>query len=164
MQGIIFVVDAAAIAEDTEALRETATYLHDVLLQLQNSNLKSSKRVGGWRVLVAANKNDLFTALPARLVERALEGEIERVRESRRRGLVGQGEDGGVGRGGEEEEEGRGWLGELHAAGGEGGKGRGFRFKELGGEEGGGLEVEVVGGNVVGGDVGGWWSRVGGCL
>jgi len=44
-------------------------------------------------VLIAANKQDLFTALPQGAVRERLEAEIERVRSSKSRGLTTVGED-----------------------------------------------------------------------
>ena len=78
--------------------RDTAAYLHDVLLALQRrkTGKGGSKAKGEIRVLVAANKQDLFTALPQGTVRERLEGEIERVRGSRRRGLVTVGEEEGA--------------------------------------------------------------------
>ena len=111
------------------------------------------------RVLVAANKADIFTALPAPLVRKTLEREIGFVRESLRVGLLRSGVEEG-------EAEERGWLG---------GEGE-FRFEQLD-EEGEGLIVDVRGGSVLrgdegkekgmgkqGGDVGEWWGWVGECL
>lgn len=154
IRGIIFVVDAAAVAEEA-GLNEAAEYLHDVLLALQkrHTGSKTSKGPKPIPVLVAANKSDLFTALPSNLVKINLERAITEVRKSRARGvkdvgnkLVADGEDEGV----EEERE---WLGE----GGEG------PF-EFGAMEEFGTEVVVKGGNVLGGeenDVASWWGWVG---
>lgn len=99
-------------------------------------------------MLVAANKQDLFTALPAQLVRKNLEREITKVRDTRAKGLL----DSGVG--GDEDEEEREWLGE----GGEGA----FEFRQM---EECGVEVQVVGGNVrAEGDeaphVQNWWAWV----
>jgi len=103
-------------------------------------------------VLVAANKLDLFTALPAPLVKTALEAEITSVRSSRNKGLL----DSGVGMNdagaGEEKE----WLGD-------GGEGK-FDFSQM---EEVNVPVTVVGGNVLGGDgpdVKQWWDWIGGNL
>lgn len=75
LRGVIFVVDTAALSED-EALRDTATYLHDVLLILQKraqKKGKSSPKIAmEVPVLVAANKQDLFTALPPNSVRERL--------------------------------------------------------------------------------------------
>ena len=69
LRGLIFVVDAAALSSAT-GLTEAATYLYDVLLALQrrHTGSRSSKGPAGLGVLVAANKMDLFTALPGGLV------------------------------------------------------------------------------------------------
>lgn len=80
-------VDTAALVDEA-TLRDTATYLHDVLLVLQKRTLnkgKSSAKVG---VLVAANKQDLFTALPPGSVREKLEREIDRIRKSKTKGLM----------------------------------------------------------------------------
>ncbi|KAK0511362.1 hypothetical protein JMJ35_005935 [Cladonia borealis] len=160
LKGIIFMVDAADISTSTsttgaagnEALRQTAEYLHDLLLLLQKrANTKTSRAPPDIPVLIAANKLDLFTALPAPLVKSALETEITNVRNSRGKGLLdsGIGMDDIAGGAGEERE----WLGE-------GGEGK-FTFGQM---EESNVQVSVVGWNVVGAegpDVQGWWAWVG---
>ncbi|MCJ1362510.1 hypothetical protein MMC16_001613 [Acarospora aff. strigata] len=159
LRGIIFLVDAANLSSSTptgagadEGLRETAEYLHDVLLLLQKraTGVKSSKAPAAMPVLVAANKLDLFTALPAPLVKTALEAEITNVRTSRARGLL----DSGIGMGdtvdgGEEKD----WLGD-------GGEGK-FDFSQM---EEVNVPVIVASGNVAGSegaDVAQWWDWIG---
>lgn len=96
-------------------------------------------------MLIAANKQDVFTALPASIVQARLEEEVGRVRESRAKGVVGV-----EGSGEEDEAE---WLGEF-------GEGRAFGLGEL---EQFGVEVGVVGGSVKGDSedgVKGWWEWV----
>lgn len=153
VKGIIFVVDAAALAEEA-ALNEAAEYLHDVLLSLQKryTEATSSKGPSEIPVLIAANKMDLFTALPPSLVKLQLEKAIGEVRNSRARALkdagptlLHGGDDGHV----EEEKE---WLGE----GGEGA----FAFAMMAEC---GVSVEVRGGNVMGKEeagVGAWWAWI----
>jgi signal recognition particle receptor subunit beta len=89
-------------------------------------------------VMIAANKLDLFTALPAPLVKTALESEITKIRSSRAVGLL----DSGIGLsdsdGMLEERE---WLGD-------GGEGK-FEFGQM---EESNIFVTVEGGNVLGGD------------
>lgn len=146
LRGLIFVVDAAALST-TAGLTEAAQYLHDILLALQkrHTSARTSKGPGSIPVLVAANKLDLFTALPAALVKRKLQDEITKVRSTRAKGLL----DSGVGDEGEDEE--RDWLGE----GGEGS----FEFKQMEESE---IEVVVLGGSVMGGeaDVDAWWGWI----
>ena len=143
---------ASSSGAGNEALRQTAEYLHDLLLLLQKrANTKTSRAPTELPVLVAANKLDLFTALPAPLVKSALETEITNVRNSRNKGLLdsGIGMDDIDGGGGEERE----WLGE-------GGEGK-FDFRQM---EESNVKVSVVGGNVVGGerpDVQAWWGWIG---
>ena len=157
MKGIIFMVDAAdlstgsSIVGGIEGLREAAEYLHDVLLLLQrrSTSSKTSKAPKEMPVLIAANKMDLFTALPAPLVKSSLEAEITKVRNSRNKGLLDSGvamSDDGAG----EEKE---WLGD-------GGEGK-FEFPQM---EEVNVLVSVKGGNVTGADgadVKQWWDWVG---
>ncbi|KAL8719209.1 MAG: hypothetical protein Q9225_003763 [Loekoesia sp. 1 TL-2023] len=155
LHGIIFVVDAADLSSDVgEGPRQTAEYLHDVLLQLQKqvTNLKSSKAAKGTSVLIAANKLDLFTALPAPLVKSKLESEITKVRKSKSEGLL----DAGVGVKDLDVGEERDWLGEV-------GEGK-FEFSQL---EEFNIRVQVLGGNVTsadGSDVKQWWEWIGSVL
>ncbi|KAG9198633.1 hypothetical protein G6514_009748 [Epicoccum nigrum] len=153
VRGIIFVVDAAAMDED-QALVDAAEYLHDVLLSLQkrHTTAKSSKGPAAIPVLVAANKMDLFTALPASAVKAKLERAITAVRDGRAKAL----RDGGAALSGGDDEvdEEKEWLGE----GGEGA----FHFdhmREVG------TTVDVRGGCVgLGhseGDAAGWWGWIG---
>ncbi|KAF2259889.1 hypothetical protein CC78DRAFT_547985 [Lojkania enalia] len=151
VRGIIFFIDAASVAEDT-GLNEAAEYLHDVLLALQKryTGAKTSKGPKEIPVLIAANKLDLFTALPPHLVKISLEKAVSEVRKSRAKGL----KDSGVAMGAEEDmvDEERNWLGE----GGEGS----FEFRQM---EEVGTSVVVKGGNVLGGDgtdVKNWWDWI----
>ncbi|PNS18694.1 hypothetical protein CAC42_5233 [Sphaceloma murrayae] len=146
LKGLVFVVDSAACSSPA-GLTETAAYLHDVLLALQKRQTggKSSRHSTTLPVLVAANKLDLFTALPAMLVRKALEEEIGKVRDSRGKGLV----EAGTGEEGEERE----WLGD----GGEGP----FRFEQMREAE---VDVQVLGGAVLGekgAECQEWWGWVG---
>ncbi|KAI9815537.1 MAG: hypothetical protein M1827_002671 [Pycnora praestabilis] len=156
LKGIIFVVDAANMSsgvtgQDTQGLREAAEYLHDILLLLQKRSTESntSKAPKEMPVLVAANKMDLFTALPAPLVKTALEAEITNVRNSRSKGLL----DSGIGMGDTDLEEEKGWLGD-------GGEGK-FELSQM---EEVNVSVTVAGGNVIGSegaDVKNWWDWIG---
>jgi signal recognition particle receptor subunit beta len=150
----MFVVDSAAVSS-AAGLTEAAEYLHDVLLMLQKKHTqgKSSKTAEATAVLVAANKQDVFTSLPAGIVKMKLEDEITKVRLTRSKGLM----DSGVGMeddvGGVDEEQ--NWLGEFGS--------KSFKFAQL---EEHGVEVKVAGGNVKGdgehpGKVGEWWAWVG---
>lgn len=156
LKGIIFVVDAADLSignsgAGNESLRQAAEYLHDLLLLLQKRATGSTTSKGPRElpVLIAANKLDLFTALPAPLVKTALESEITKIRSSRGKGLL----DSGIGMNdldiGEEKE----WLGD-------GGEGK-FDFSQM---EEVNVSVTVAGGNVLGSDgpdVQQWWDWIG---
>ncbi|KAL4806976.1 signal recognition particle receptor beta subunit-domain-containing protein [Aspergillus unguis] len=91
LRGILYMVDTAAIT-DSEALRDAATYLYEALLILQKRALQrgksSAKAAAEIPVLIAANKQDLFTALPAGSVREKLEAEIEKIRQSKSKGLM----------------------------------------------------------------------------
>lgn len=149
-------VDAADLfssagGDSNEGLCQATEYLHDLLLLLQtrSTTSKSSKAPKELPVLVAANKLDLFTALPASLVQKALEAGITSVRTSRRKGLLDSGIDMEEVDTGEEKD----WLGD-------GGEGK-FEFSQM---EEVNVPVTVLGGNVMGSngpDVAKWWDWVG---
>lgn len=142
-------MDAATLSAGDEGLRHTADYLHDVLLILQkrmDSKNKAVKALKEIPVLIAANKGDLFTALPAPLVKSSLEAEISKVRNSRSKGLL----DSGIGM--EDDGDRDEWLGEMGSAE--------FRFKQMEEFD---VQVEVSGGNVAGGEepvVHKWWAWI----
>lgn len=120
-------------------------------LQKRYTSAKSSKGPKEIPVLVAANKMDLFTALPANLVKLQLEKGITAVRANRAKALR---DAGAALSGGEDElDEEKEWLGE----GGEGA----FDFSQMREI---GTTVDVVGGNVLNGreagDVGAWWAWI----
>jgi len=82
-------------------------------------------------VLLVANKQDVFTSLPAGLVKSKLEEELGKVRQTRSKGLL----DSGIGMDddGEADEE-SSWLGEYGA--------KWFKFAQMREH---GVDVEVVG-------------------
>lgn len=96
-------------------------------------------------VLIAANKGDLFTALPVSLVKRNLEAEITKVRVSRSKGLL----DSGTKLDNEDKDD---WLGEVGSTD--------FKFAQMEEFD---VTIEVVGGNVLGADgsnVEKWWEWI----
>ncbi|GLB00555.1 hypothetical protein ABZX51_007649 [Aspergillus tubingensis] len=99
LRGVLFMIDTAALVE-AETLRDTASYLYDVLLALQNRALKkgknSAKAASEIPVLLVANKQDLFTALPPGSVREKLEAEIDRIRKSKSKGLMDASADAGI--------------------------------------------------------------------
>jgi len=153
LKGLIFVVDSAAVSS-AAGLTEAAEYLHDVLLLLQKKHTQGkTSKTDAMPVLLAANKQDVFTSLPTGLVRTKLEDEITKVRLTRSKGLM----DSGVGMeddvGGVDEEQ--NWLGEFGSVK--------FKFAQM---EEHGVEVKVAGGNVKGdgndaGRVDEWWTWVG---
>ncbi|PLN77459.1 P-loop containing nucleoside triphosphate hydrolase protein [Aspergillus taichungensis] len=159
-RGVLFMVDTAALS-DPETLRDTASYLYDVLFVLQRRALKKkgknvAKVAGEIPVLVAANKQDLFTALPPGSVRQCLEAEIDRIRKSKSKGLMDANTDFGAG---EEEDDILG-SNDVNDT---------FTFDLLGDEI--GISVEVVGGAVKGDEEGNlgagvrkWEEWIGQCL
>ncbi|KAK2788214.1 hypothetical protein FQN52_006753 [Onygenales sp. PD_12] len=158
VRGVIFMLDSATLSQSDELLRDAAKYLHDVLMTLQkrvySNGSRISKKIANIPVLVAANKQDLFTALPPGSVKSRLESEIEKIRQSTRKGLL----DVSVGASAEEEQD---------MLGGDEDDGP-FTFQLL--EEQIGIKVDVVGGAVKSddGDLGSgirrWEEWVGMCL
>lgn len=153
LKGIIFVVDSAVLSSSA-GLTEAAEYLHEILLLLQKRHTqgKTSKGPQAVPVLIAANKQDVFTSLPAGIVKNKLEEEIAKVRLTKSKGLL----DSGVGAeddaGADEETN---WLGEYGA--------RNFKFAQM---EEHGIEISVVGGNVLADETGKsvadeWWTWIG---
>lgn len=126
-----------------------------MLLVLQKRYVRG-KRTVAVPVLVAANKQDVFTSLPAGLVKSRLEEEIGKVRLTKSKGLLdsGIGMQGGAGEDDGDEEEGN-WLGEFGA--------KEFAFAQM---EEYGIDVAVVGGRLKGegdeaGQVKEWWDWIG---
>ena len=110
---------------------------------------KSSRAPAAVPVLIAANKQDLFTALPAALVRSNLEAELGRIRRTKSKGLLdsGVGAD-DVGAGPEEADD---WLGEYGS--------EKFSFSQMREFD---IEVDVIGGNIVGDGPGPdkWWRWI----
>ena len=123
----------------SSSLNDAASYLHDLLLILQ--------RKENIPVLIAANKADLFTAVPVSAAKAALEREITAVRRARASGLL----DSAVGADDAANED---WLGD------EDDKNQDFSFEQLRDVD---VPVEVLAGNVIGSDgpgIDGWWGWI----
>ncbi|KAK2750697.1 hypothetical protein FQN57_002770 [Myotisia sp. PD_48] len=136
-RGIIFMVDSTSLS-DAGQLSQIAEYLYDVLVILQRRSNKlrqKSSLIANTPVLVAANKQDLFAALPATSIRAKLAAEIEAIRTTKRKGLMDA-------------------RGDVAAAEDEqellGGDENVFDFNQL--EEEIGVKFDVIGGTVVGGD------------
>ncbi|KAL2270506.1 hypothetical protein VTJ83DRAFT_2690 [Remersonia thermophila] len=153
VKAVVFVVDAAALADsDAPYLAAAAEHLHDALLALQRRHRarKGSRAPPAVPVLVAANKLDLFTALPAALVKSHLEAEIGRIRRARSKGLLSSDRHDADGLDADEDEA-DAWLGSYGSDK--------FSFKEMLEFD---IEVDVLGGNVVGEGPGAdkWWRWI----
>ncbi|KAF2964845.1 hypothetical protein GQX73_g8726 [Xylaria multiplex] len=146
LRGIIFVLDAATL---DDSLADAATYLYQVLLALQKraGSGRTSRSPNAVHVLIAANKLDLFTALPASLVRSNLEAELGHIRQSRSKGLL----DSGVGTDEIGSEEQDNWLGEYGS--------EKFTFGQMREFD---VEVDVIGGSVLEGNVDKWWDWISG--
>ncbi|GAW19125.1 hypothetical protein ANO14919_086090 [Xylariales sp. No.14919] len=144
LRGIIYVLDAATL---DDSLADVATYLYHILLALQKrtGSGRTSRSPNAVHVLIAANKLDLFTALPAVLVRSNLEAELGRIRQSRSKGLL----DSGVGTDEIGSEEQDSWLGEYGS--------EKFTFAQMREFD---IEVDVVGGSIQEGNVDKWWDWV----
>ncbi|KAK9492909.1 signal recognition particle receptor beta subunit-domain-containing protein [Lipomyces doorenjongii] len=141
IHGVLYVVDASAMSRP-EQLREAAEYLYDIL--------RITERVrGGTDVLVAANKSELFTAVPAKRLRTLLETELDKIRESRAKsvGKVGAGSDKHDSDDGDEDDGavvgGSGWLGRRGEKGS-------FRLEDLE------TDVMVIDGSVDNGKIHPW--------
>ncbi|CAK7235483.1 hypothetical protein SCUCBS95973_009285 [Sporothrix curviconia] len=152
LRAVVYMVDSAALAEDG-GIAAAASYLYDILLALQKrmGAGNSSKAPPAIPVLVAANKADLFTALPAALIKTQLEAELGRIRTSRSKGLLSSGVGADDIDSANESDE---WLGEYGS--------KAFHFAQMREFD---IEVDVVAGNVVGGDGSGpgvdkWWKWI----
>ena len=149
LKAVVFVLDAA----DPDTLStDGAEYLYDVLLALQKraGAGKTSRAPHAVPVLVAANKLDLFTALPAALVRSRLEAELARIRRTRSKGLLGASV--GADEVDAAPEEGDDWLGEYGS--------EKFSFAQMREFD---VDVDVIGGNVLGEGGPGvdkWWSWI----
>ncbi|KZZ86918.1 SRP receptor beta subunit [Ascosphaera apis ARSEF 7405] len=92
LKGVIFMVDGASMTSENadtasdSPLTDAASYLHDVLSIVQArvySDGKIDRKVDPLPVLLAVNKQDLFTSLPPHSVRKKLEAEIEKIRQTR---------------------------------------------------------------------------------
>lgn len=155
LSGVIYVLDAASLGDsESGSLKDVAAYLHEVLLQLQRRKTgkgRTKAKAHIIPVLIAANKQDLFTALPPGAVSQLLEAELDRVKQSKNKGLVDVADN-------------TEYDDETNVLGGHG-EGK-FTFKMLEDEY--GIKVEVVGG-AVRGEEGGkgverWEHWIGGFL
>ncbi|KAK3614804.1 hypothetical protein LTR56_027002 [Elasticomyces elasticus] len=136
IKGLLFVVDSAMVSS-AAGLTEAAEYLYDILLLLQKRHTqgKTSKGPQGIPVLLVANKQDVFTSLPAALVKSKLQEELGKVRLTRSKGLL----DSGISMEDEAGDEESNWLGEYGA--------KKFAFGQMQEH---GIEVEVIGSSTSG--------------
>ncbi|TQS34276.1 hypothetical protein Golomagni_05347 [Golovinomyces magnicellulatus] len=135
LRGIMYFVDASRIKTDKDYLRTTTSYLYEILLLLKRKAEEGnySKEI---QVLIAASKMDLFTAIPAAYVQKTLEQEISRLRDSKLNGLL----DTEIASGHETEDVKDEWLGE---------KGSNlFQFSQI--KELDNISIEICGGHVIG--------------
>ena len=92
LRGVVFVLDSAAMGDDTTGRGSTsqaAEYLHDILVALQKRmTSKKSKASSAVSVLIAANKDDLFTSYPAHVAKSLLEKELTKIRAARGKGML----------------------------------------------------------------------------
>ena len=107
ISGVIHCVDASNLSTEVGGIHEAASYLYVVLLKLQShAGLLHKSKARRMPVLIAANKMDLFTAVPLAKLQSDLETEIARFRASTSRGLLDSAVHETMYLGGEQ-----GWLG-----------------------------------------------------
>ncbi|KAK9325938.1 signal recognition particle receptor beta subunit-domain-containing protein [Lipomyces orientalis] len=138
VHGVLYVVDASAMSRP-ERLREAAEYMYDIL--------RITERVrGGTDMLVAANKSELFTAVPAKRLRTLLETELYKIRESRAKSVSKVAADGEKDDSDDDNEDivgGSGWLGKRGEKGS-------FKLEDLE------TEVTVLDGSVDSGKIDAW--------
>lgn len=146
-------IDSAAVSASS-ALTEASEYLHDVLLILQKRHTqgKTSKEPQEVSLLVLANKQDVFSALPTALVKSKLEAEISKIRLTKSRGVLDSGIGDDADNAADEEQN---WLGEYGS--------KSFTFQQMREH---GVEVDLIGGNAISEDasparVRSWWQWLG---
>ncbi|KAF3924844.1 hypothetical protein ABW21_db0204261 [Orbilia brochopaga] len=149
-KGIIFMLDSAVLSSQPR-LTDTVEYLHELLLVIQKQwlSITSSSKMSldPMPVLIACNKNDLFTALPSAKISSLLETELGRMKETKRKGLLDAGAD-------EQDDE------DLDAVLGDGNSDT-FTWESLSDL---GIEISVESGRIKNAAVGSWISWMSSCL
>ncbi|KAK6358349.1 hypothetical protein TWF730_007693 [Orbilia blumenaviensis] len=91
--GIIYMLDSAVLSTQVR-LTDTAEYLYELLLAIQKRYATLSESTTSTELiplLIACNKNDLFTALPPAKISNLLQTELSRMKETKRKGLLNAG-------------------------------------------------------------------------
>lgn len=98
LAGVMFVVDSSIFSskedDDLELVDDSIDYLYEVLLALQKS-FEEKNRSKPYRILICSNKEDLFTATPAKRVSEKLEKGVIQTREDRAKGPLRAGQEEG---------------------------------------------------------------------
>ncbi|KAK9462453.1 signal recognition particle receptor beta subunit-domain-containing protein [Lipomyces oligophaga] len=81
IHGILFVVDASVMS-NLDKRREAAEYLYDILCLTERITM-------GVDIAIAANKSELFTAMPPKQLRTTFETEMDKIRQTRSK-LIGK--------------------------------------------------------------------------
>ncbi|KAK6348289.1 hypothetical protein TWF718_006095 [Orbilia javanica] len=91
--GVVYVLDSAVLSTQAR-ITDTAEYLYELLLAIQKRYAVLSESTTSTEpipLLIACNKNDLFTALPSTKISNLLQTELSRMKETKRKGLLNAG-------------------------------------------------------------------------
>ncbi|KAF3220971.1 hypothetical protein TWF106_006567 [Orbilia oligospora] len=91
--GVVYVLDSAVLSTQAR-ITDTTGYLYELLLAIQKRYAvlsESNTSTEPIPLLIACNKNDLFTALPSTKISNLLQTELSRMKETKRKGLLGAG-------------------------------------------------------------------------
>lgn len=94
--GVIYMLDSGDLSAQGR-ITDTVAYLYEILVAAQQRYTRLSESSSGslepLPVLIACNKSELFTALPANKISALLQSELGKMKETKRKGLLNAGAD-----------------------------------------------------------------------